>query len=120
MGAGFSDVAADAWYYPYVNAAANTGIIAGYDGRFRPDDRITREEMAVILGKATVFMEKKAGHGAITRFADSAEISDWAYEYVDEAATAGLISGMPDGTFAPHENTTRAQAASVIKRLLEK
>ena len=118
MTAGFSDVAADAWYYPYVNAAANVGIIAGYDGTFRPDDRITREEMAVILGKATVFMEKKAGRGAIARFADSTEISDWAYEYVDEAATAGLISGMPDGTFAPHQYTTRAQAASVIKRLL--
>ena len=117
--AGFSDVAEDGWYYTYVNAAANVGIISGYDGQFRPDDRITREEMAVILCKAYAFLEKSAGRGGIDRFSDKDAISGWAYDYVDEATTAGLISGMTADTFAPAENTTRAQAASVIKRLLD-
>ena len=117
---GFSDVAKDGWYYTYVNAAANVGIISGYDGLFRPDDRITREEMAVILCKAYAFLEKSAGRGEIDRFSDKDTISAWAYDYVDEATTAGLISGMTADTFAPAENTTRAQAASVIRRLLEK
>ena len=118
--AGFSDVEQGEWYYTYVNAAANTGIIAGSDGTFRPDDRITREEMAVILCKAYGFLEKTASRGGIERFSDRDAISEWAYAFVDEATTAGLISGMTADTFAPLENTTRAQAASVIKRLLEK
>ena len=118
--AGFSDVAQGEWYYTFVNAAANAGIIAGYDGTFRPDDLITREEMAVILCKAYGFLEKTAGRGGIERFSDKDTISEWAYAFVDEATTAGLISGMTADTFAPLENTTRAQAASVIKRLLEK
>ena len=117
--AGFVDVAEGDWHYSYVNAAANAGIIVGYDGWFRPDDLITREEMAVILVKSYNFLEKSASRGGIDKFADRENISDWAYEYVDEATTAGLISGMTEDTFAPAENTTRAQAASVIKRLLD-
>ena len=76
--------------------------------------------MAVILCKAYGFLEKTAGRGGIERFSDKDTISEWAYAFVDEATTAGLISGMTADTFAPLENTTRAQAASVIKRLLEK
>ena len=117
--AGFADVSADAWYYASVNAAANAGIITGFDGLFRPDDLITREEMAVILGKVYDFSGKNAGRGGIDRFADKDAISEWAYTYVDEAATAGLISGMTYDTFVPQENATRAQAAAVIKRLLD-
>lgn len=117
--AGFADVSADAWYYASVNAAANAGIITCFDGLFRPDDLITREEMAVILGKVYDFSGKNAGRGGIDRFADKDAISEWAYTYVDEAATAGLISGMTYDTFVPQENATRAQAAAVIKRLLD-
>ena len=117
--AGFADVSADAWYDAPVNAAVNAGIITGYDGRFRPDDLITREEMAVILGKVYDFLGKSAGRGGIDRFTDKDAISEWAYVYVDKAATVGLISGMTYDTFVPQENATRAQAASVIRRLLD-
>ena len=119
VSAEFSDVFQSEWYYHSVNAAANAGLIAGYDSLFRPNDLITREEMAVILEKASSYLEKNAGRGRIERFSDQASISDWAYDSVDAATTAGLISGMPDGTFAPKENATRAQAVSVIKRLLD-
>ena len=117
--AGFEDVPENAWYYSSVNAAANAGLVAGYDGWFRPDDLITREEMAVVIAKASASLGNEAGSGGINRFADRNEISGWAYEFVDQAATAGLIRGMTADTFAPLENTTRAQAAAVIWRLIK-
>ena len=117
--AGFSDVASESWYYTYVNAAANAGLIAGYDGLFRPDDRITREEMAVIIAKTYSFAGGQAASGGAARFADADSISSWAYASVD-ATAAGLISGMTADTFAPAENATRAQAASLLQRLLDK
>ena len=82
-------------------------------------DLITREEMAVVIAKASASLGNEAGSGGINRFADRNEISGWAYEFVDQAATAGLISGMTADTFAPLENTTRAQAAAVIWRLIK-
>ena len=117
--AGFADVAENAWHYTYVNAAANAGLITGYDGYFRPDDVITREEMAVIIAKAYASLGGSVSKGGIEKFSDKNEIADWAYPYVDTVTTAGLISGMTPSTFVGSANTTRAQAASVIKRLLD-
>ena len=117
--AGFADVSTNEWHYAYVNAAANAGLIVGYDGYFRPDDLITREEMAVIIAKAFAYRGKTAGSGGIEKFTDKGEISGWAYSYVDTVTTAGLISGMTPTTFVAGANTTRAQAASVIRRLLD-
>ena len=118
--AGFSDVASESWYYTYVNAAANAGLIAGYDGLFRPDDLITREEMAVIIAKAYSFAGGQSAGGGAARFADADSISSWAYASVDATTAAGLISGMTADTFAPAENATRAQAASLMRRLFDK
>ena len=116
---GFMDVQTGGWYAPYVNAAANAGLIVGYDGYFRPDDLITREEMAVIIAKAYAFRGGKAAAGSIGKFADIADISDWARSYVDTVTSAGLISGMTEDTFVPQDNATRAQAVSLLKRLLD-
>ena len=74
--------------------------------------------MAVVVMKAYVFLGKSAAGGGIDRFADKEDISPWAYASVDQAVGAGLISGITANTFAPGENATRAQAASLIKRLL--
>ena len=117
--AGFSDVGNGEWHYPYVNAAANAGLIAGYDGQFRPDDPITREEMAVIIARTYSFLGHTPQSGSAERFSDRDDISDWAYPSVDTATSAGLIAGMTVDTFVPQENATRAQAASILKRLLD-
>ena len=53
-------------------------------------------------------------------FRDKDEISAWAESAVDFAVSAGMMNGMDDGRFAPKENTTRAQTAVVLKRLLDK
>ncbi len=115
----FTDVKADDWFAPYVGAAAKAGIIVGSDGKFRPNDTITREEMAVIIVKAYTYLGGKGANGAIDNFSDKAQISDWAKAYVDSAASAGLISGMGDGTFGPKANATRAQAASLVYRVIK-
>jgi len=114
----FVDVATDAWYAKEVAAAASAGLIVGYDGNFRPDDTITREEMAVVIMKAYAFLGKTPASGQIEKFADKGDISDWAVTYVDQAVSSGMISGMSADTFVPKANATRAQVTSLIKRLL--
>ena len=110
----------DEWFAPYVGACSEAGIISGYDGMFRPNDNITRQEMAVIIVNAYSYLEGKGANGGIDNFTDKAKIADWAKAAVDTASSVGLISGMGDGTFAPEANATRAQAASIVKRLLDK
>lgn len=116
----FTDVGQDEWYAESVRIAAYAGLVKGYDGKFRPEDTITREEMAVVIAKGYDLLGHTSEKGAIEQFTDCDKISDWAWDSVDIAATAGIISGMDDGRFAPSENATRAQAASLLKRLLSK
>ena len=115
----WNDVSSDAWYASVVNAISASGMMVGFDGYFRPDDLITREEMAVIIAKAYVLKGGAEKTGGIEKFVDVNDISAWARGYVDTAATAGLINGMTPTTFIPQANTTRAEAASIIRRLLD-
>lgn len=114
----FGDVKANDWHASVVETAYKAGIIQGSDGNFRPNDNITREEMAVILMRVYRINQEYAAQGD-SKFADSEEVSSWAAEDVRSACELGLVQGMADGTFAPHLNTTRAQAATVFKRLIE-
>ena len=113
------DVQDGEWYAPYVNAAAKAGLIVGSGGYFRPDDLITREEMAVIVAKTYAFGGGSARSGGLERFTDTGAISEWAKPYVETVTGAGLISGMTADTFVPRENATRAQATSLLRRLLD-
>ena len=116
----FSDVEKGSWYETSVNACAKAEIITGFDGKFRPNDTITRNEMAVIISNAYSYLGKKGENGGIDKFTDKSEIADWAKPSVDVCTTVGLISGMTDTTFEGDKTATRAQAASILKRLLDK
>lgn len=116
--ADFKDINGE-WFENSVGACADAGIISGYDGLFRPNDNITRQEMAVIIVNAYSYLKKDAAVGGIDSFTDKSEIADWAREAVDIASSVGLISGMGDGTFAPNANATRAQATSLVSRLIK-
>ncbi len=120
-GGGFSDVAADAWYAEAVAACAELGIVSGDSGMFRPDDKITREEMAkmVVLAYRTGTDGEEFETGGEISFTDSDAISGWALEFAEECAYRGFMNGMPDGSFAPAANATRAQAAAVANRLYD-
>jgi len=111
----FKDVATDAWYAPYVAAAAELGIVTGDEnGNFNPEAQISREDMATILhrtiqgGKAVEAPE----------FSDSAEISDYAKTAVDFFAEKGVINGLGDGNFGPKKSATRAETAVMLYRLM--
>ncbi|MBD2862231.1 RCC1 domain-containing protein [Paenibacillus oceani] len=119
---GFADVTENAWYMPAVEAAVNAGLVSGMSlGRFAPNERITREQMAVMLAKALSFAGKGGAmdRGAPVKFTDRASISTWAIDTVAQAVAAGIITGMPDGTYMPSEHATRAQATTMLKRFLQ-
>lgn len=106
----FSDTA-DHWARDYLSTAAVFGIAGGYeDGSFRPDDLITREQMAVMVVKAA----KLEVVNEETQFADSAGISEWARSAVATAVKNGLMKGYPDTTFQPLGNAKRAEAVTVV------
>lgn len=115
----FRDVSPDRYYAQPVAQAAELGIVTGYNGAFRPDDSITREEAVVALVRAAEVMEAAAGAqgGKTTAFADAGSISAWAIQAVDLAFTQGWIQG--DGSrFNPKSAVTRAEVAVMVDRLL--
>ena len=112
----FIDIDENHWAYNYIASAVNAGIISGYsDGTFGIERNITRQEMAVMVARAKSDLPERVS--AFT-FADQDEIANWAEEAVLKMQRADIINGMPDGSFAPNANATRAQAAKIIYSIL--
>lgn len=113
----FKDIENGAWYREYVDKAYAAGIVLGNpNGEFYPNDNISRQDMAVIIYRAA---EKYFSDIAENGFADKSDIAPYAADAVNALSGAGIINGMPDGTFAPAEFATRAQTAVIIERLLK-
>ena len=119
---GFRDVRDGAWYADAVRWAAVEGIMRGYDGRFAPDDTVSREQMATVLYRYAKYKgaDVNADGGAdISGFADGAAVSRYAGPAMEWAYGNGLVSGVPqDGgtVLAPKDTTTRAQMAVLMMR----
>lgn len=117
----FFDIVGDDWYSGYVQTVKTNDYMSGYDGLFKPNSAITREELARVIvsaynGKTNTNLQT----GKTLYFNDIDEISHWAYDYIVEAADMGFIYGMTDELFAPKQPATRAQAAVMLKRVYEK
>ncbi|NBD25667.1 S-layer homology domain-containing protein [Paenibacillus glycinis] len=113
----FNDVPAGQYYADAVTQAASLGIVTGYQGAFRPNDGITREEAVVALVRAAKYFDLSSPGKGTPAFADAKIISAWAAAAVNEAWTKGLIEG--DGKqFNPKKSVTRAEVAVMIGRLL--
>lgn len=114
----FIDVAEGTWYAPFVKWAARYGITTGTgSGKFSPDGRITREEMAVFFVRyfETFNAMPKADTTVTTKPADLDEVSSWAQDAVGKLWALGLLNG--DGkSFAPKDKATRAQTAALCQR----
>ena len=114
----FTDVAEGTWYAPFVKWAARYGITTGTgNGKFSPDGRITREEMAVFFVRyfETFDAMPKADTTVTTKPADLDEVSSWAQDAVLKLWALGLLNG--DGkSFAPKDKATRAQTAALCER----
>lgn len=116
----FSDVSETEWYYEYVVAAKQNGIVNGVsDTVFGIGERITRQDMAAILYRvsASKNIELKRIKESKT-FNDDDQISDYAKEAINALQASGIINGMDDGSFMPGSTATRAQAARMIYGLL--
>lgn len=107
----FSDCGEDDWFVKYVAAAVEAGYINGVgEGTFAPNDTISREDACTILGRALGL----AAENANLNFADADAVADYAAQYIALLSELGFINGYEDGTFAPKNEITRAEAAKII------
>ena len=111
----YSDIAPESWYNNAVSTLSNMGIINGYeDGTFQPNAPITRAEFTAI---ATRFFDYTAEYdGAFNDVSRSA----WYADCVQAAVDMGLVDGYPDGGFHPNSNITRAEAVTIVNRVLNR
>ena len=113
----YNDIQTGAWYTSAIAAAAQTGVINGYpDGGFHPEDKITREEAAVVIYRLLNFLGLNTDGNM--EFSDSSQISDFAKEAVGKLGGAGIVSGTDTG-FEPKEYITRAQTVKIIWNILK-
>ena len=115
----FADVSNSDWFANDVQSAYNAGLVSGSDGLINPNNLITREEMTKIIIEGYKKSATISLNGSIEKFIDKNQISDWAKDYVASAIELKFINGIGDDTFAPKQNATRAQAATIIKRLID-
>lgn len=110
----FSDVSADKWYNNAVSTLCHMGVLGGYsDGTFRPNAPITRAEFA----KIAVSFSQANGSAVYSYFTD-VKTTDWFAPYVTAAKDSGLIEGYSDGSFKPENRITRAEACTIVNRVL--
>ena len=121
--AGFGDTAGGAWYTEAVCWAAGCGVVKGYDnGRFGPDDAVTREQMAAILYRYAQHKgyDVSAGNDTnILSFDDAFAVSEYAIPAMQWACGSGMVRGIAQKggmLLAPRDTTTRAQTATLLMR----
>ncbi|MFC5529655.1 S-layer homology domain-containing protein [Cohnella yongneupensis] len=121
----FSDVAQGDWYADAIGQAVDADIVKGYsDGTFRPNERITREQMAVLLSGALKYVNKSVQVGdtqeaILGKYADNGSIGAWAKHSLAELLAAQIMKGTSATTIDPAAHATRAEAAVLIKRFMQ-
>ena len=110
----YTDVASNAWYNTAVSTLSSMGIIAGYpDGTFRPNANITRAEFVAIAARFDPNGDKTAA-----AFSDI--LNHWAKDEISIAYNNSWVDGYPDGTFLPQRNISRAEAMTLVNRVLNR
>lgn len=125
-GTAFSDVPTGEWYSASVQWASEHGIVEGVgEGRFDPEGRVTREQMATILYRYAAYASvdvSAADASKFHAFGDKDEVSSWAVNAMIWATANGIINGTTQGTgvvIAPKDSATRAQVAQIVKNYRE-
>jgi hypothetical protein len=114
----YTDVKPGDWFAPQIQKARAAGYIAGYeDNTMRPNNKISRQEVAVIIGRI-LNLDNNAGLTEVDRFSDAASIPSWSRGAVGAVVAAGYMTGYPDGSFKAGNNITRAEAVVVVGRCL--
>lgn len=119
----FTDVAPGEWYTDAINWAAANRIVDGVgDGKFAPNDPITRAQMCTMIERYLALYKKAwkvtlPETGSVSVMVDENAIPAYALAAVKQCQRHGLVNGFEDGTFRPNELSTRAQVAAVIYRM---
>lgn len=110
----YTDVPADAWYADALNWGTAAGVVNGKgDGRFDPEAPVTREQYITMMCRLV-----KATEEAELSYSDSADISDYALTSIRQAQAMGLLTGYEDGTLRPQTELNRAEAVTLLMRLV--
>ena len=110
----FSDVSPDVWYNEAVSTMTNGKYIAGYpDGTFGGNKSITRAEFVTMLVRFIGVQDEACSFSDVSK-------AHWAYDYIATATQAGWIAGYSDGSFKPEQAITRAEAMTIINRVLNR
>lgn len=121
----FDDVAEKDWYYESIAKAYQVGIVRGYnDGSFKPNQYVTREQMAAMISNALENEGISIGQNdaSLGMFTDAGSISPWARQSVATASALGIVKGIfseQKVKFAPGKQATRAEATVMLARLLD-
>lgn len=120
-GTAFSDVPAGQWYTDAVAWASANNIVNGYgNGKFGPNDPITREQMAAILYRYAEYKEYDTSiTGSAITFADGEQVSAYAVDAVNWAIGVGLLQGVGNNKLSPASGATRAQTATILMRFCQ-
>ena len=112
----FSDVSKERWSYNYIAVMYENGIITGYpDGTFKPENNVTREEMAVMLCRVLMRLNKiNEEYETSSSYKDYGEISDFAQNSVRTLSNNHILSGDDRGCFNPKKGATRAEVCKMI------
>ena len=119
----FTDIDHNGYYADALGWALDCGLIDGYgNGRFGPDDPITRQQMAKIIAVFVSMVREEEGLGlaapqVVVNFADLGQIAVWAMNGVEFCVGLGLITGHNDGYFRPNDFASRGQVAAILQRI---
>ncbi|ASA24940.1 hypothetical protein B9T62_31805 [Paenibacillus donghaensis] len=121
----FTDVKSTDWYAGAIGAAVQSKLVEGVSGNsFKPNDTITREQMAVMISRAITTVGKARDsignqNQLLAQFQDKASISSWAQGPVAQAIEAKIITGMTPEKFIPSAKASRAQAVVMLSRFMQ-
>lgn len=112
----FRDIDGSEWYARAILRCAAAGIMEGSNSMCYPEDYITREETIVMFARALGVQANDAPD--LSAFTDGDKVSGWAAPYMDTLVTLGILSGMGDGTIAPHDAINRAGAFTLMDKAI--
>ncbi|MBQ7032462.1 MAG: S-layer homology domain-containing protein [Clostridia bacterium] len=115
--ANFDDVSASREYAKDIAIGKAAGILNGVgDNKFNPDVEISRQDMMTIISRGMAL----SGESDLSAFSDSSQIADYALSHVKAMIASGLVKGNADGTLNPLGQTTRAEAAVIMQRIVNR
>jgi exopolysaccharide biosynthesis protein len=116
---GFKDVNSNTYGYGTIAAVANNGIVGGFsDGTFRPQETLTRAQLASILTRAYDLVSAQSVSAQAIKFVDLSS-NHWAYKPIQSIVKSGIASGYPDNTFRADKAVSRAEFASMLQRCID-